>query len=142
MLRGNSIVRGVVGLNFQLATYMTSLDAFSTNSLYGTGYKGATKVMYNEPKVYNDYLIYVPHMRIEFINNIATRVITRDVEEYKFNHEGKMVVPTISMFDIYFSGGVISVAPDGSPVQDVYQYVAKKQFRKDVVHTVYEHDRM
>lgn len=124
MLRGNSIVRGVIGLNFQLSTYMTSLEAASKVEDSELNYIGAIATKYKKPKVYDDYLIYVPHMRIEFVNDLSIKIGD--------NESPRMVVPTISMFDIYFSGGVISVAPDGSPVQDVYQYIAKKQLRKDM----------
>lgn len=133
MLRGNSIVRGVIGLNFQLSTYMINLDHFAKENVftgsinYGTNYIGAMPVKYKDPKIYSDYLIYVPHVRLEFVNDVAAKT---SGDSYS------MIVPTISMFDVYFSGGVISVAPDGSPVQDVYQYVAKRQVRKDVLKTL------
>lgn len=132
MLRGNSIVRGVIGLNFQLATYMTSLEDTSNINGIELNYGGSIATKYKTPKVYDDYLIYVPHVRIEFFNDLAVR--TGD------SGTAKTVVPTISMFDVYFSGGVISVAPDGSPVQDVYQYMARTHLRKDISKTIINAD--
>ena len=133
MLRGNSIVRGVIGLNFQLATYMTSIEEVSENYKTNLRYTGGISTKYTMPKVYDDYLIYVPHMRIDFINELALK---------PKDSEARIVVPTISMFDVYFSGGVISVAPDGSPVQDVYQYMARRQIRRDTFITINYEDPM
>jgi hypothetical protein len=48
----------------------------------------------------------------------------------------KSVVPTITYFEVYISGGVITVAPDGSPVQDIYQFKARDSSRIDLVYAI------
>ncbi|WP_333641149.1 hypothetical protein [Mesotoga prima] len=127
VLTGNSIVKGAIGFNFTLSTYVQEIanSTFQEETRYGGSF--ATYSRY--PSIKGNGSLYVPHMRIEFIND----VLLNHVEDGY-----KIVVPTVSMYDVYISGGVITAAPDGSPVQDIYQFIARKMTRADYAKTFLE----
>ena len=127
MLTGNSIVKGAIGFNFSLATYVENFSNPTVNQ--EMNYTGGHPVYYKEPSKKSNGSIYIPCMRLEFLNDVALRYSRTD-DDKSF----KSVVPTISIYDVYISGGVITVAPDGSPVQDIYQFIARDSSRADLVY--------
>ncbi len=127
MITGNSIVKGAIGFNFSLATYVENFSNPVLNQ--NMKYTGGHSVYYKEPSKKSNGSIYLPCIRLEFINDVMLR--------YSKSDDGrsfKSVVPTINIFDVYISGGVITVAPDGSPVQDIYQFIARDSSRIDLVY--------
>ena len=127
VLTGNSIVKGAIGFNFTLATYVQEIANKKFND--DTKYGGSFATYSSYPSIKGNGSLYVPHMRIEFVSD----VLLNHVEDGY-----KIVVPTVSMYDVYISGGVITAAPDGSPVQDIYQFLARKMTRADYAKTFKE----
>jgi hypothetical protein len=117
--QGNSIARGTIGFNFTLATYLTGL----ANEEDAEYYEGSKPTWKQKVTVMDNGSIYVPMWKIVFVGNTVQTIAETDVP---------VIVPTITLYDTFFTGGVMTGAPDGNPVQDIYQFISKSYRRDDI----------
>ena len=121
--QGNSLVRGIIGFNFTLGSYITGLLDEPDAEYYGTD-----AVWREKPELMQNGSLYIPFWRILFYDEDGLSLDTGNSE--------MVLVPSIEIYDSFLSGGVVTVALDGNPIQDIYQFVGKKYKRMDRMITI------
>ena len=107
---GSFLVRGIIGINFTFANYLENL-------IYLNGKNGNANVYKASNEGISGGALYVTSLRV------------------KFNNGSSLTTPIITLEDVYISGGAITASVDGNPVQNVYQFMAGKMKKNDVIIT-------